>query len=79
MPAFICSKEVSRDSDLFGSALFVVSGFLQRIFIWETVFTEAELSAELEAAGFTTMEVYGDIRGAQPSSDSETLCFVVEK
>lgn len=55
------------------------SDSFKEFFIWETVFTEAELSGELETAGFTTMEVYGDIRGSQPSSGSETLCFVVEK
>lgn len=52
---------------------------IKEFFIWETVFNKEEVLAELQAAGFTNSEVFGDIRGTAYTPESETLCFVVEK
>lgn len=52
---------------------------LKEFFIWETVFSMEEVLAELQAVGFATSELFGDIRGTAYTPESETLCFVVEK
>lgn len=52
---------------------------IKEFFIWEIVFNKEEVLAELQAAGFTNSEVFGDIRGTAYTQESETLCFVVEK
>lgn len=53
--------------------------YFKEFFIWETVFAEEELLAELNKIGFASNEVCGDLRGRPSMVESETLCFVVEK
>ncbi|MGM0165554.1 hypothetical protein IGI39_000496 [Enterococcus sp. AZ135] len=52
---------------------------VKEFFIWETVFNKEELLTELKDSDFSDNEVYGDIRGASYTADSETLCFIAEK
>lgn len=47
--------------------------------IWEQCFTEQSLRAEMEAAGFSAAQVFGDVAGKAYSPESETLCMVLTK
>lgn len=47
--------------------------------LWNTYFTPATLSAELEAAGFEVAELVGDAAGAPFDDASPTICAVARK
>lgn len=47
--------------------------------IWEHTFTKSELEQSLIAAGFTVRALYGNIAGAEYSSDRKEMCVVAQK
>ena len=47
--------------------------------IWDHFFTSETLTAELNAAGFDSIELYGDIAGGELTETSEAICAVVTK
>ena len=47
--------------------------------IWNRYFTPDLLAEELEQAGFHNPAHFGDVAGASPTGDSETLAIVAEK
>lgn len=47
--------------------------------VWEHLFTMDLVKAELEKAGFTNIEFFGDAAGGLYQEDSNTLCMVVTK
>lgn len=47
--------------------------------IWEHVFTRQELRKDLQNAGFSPIEFYGDVNGCRFSPKSRTLCAVAGK
>lgn len=51
----------------------------KEFFIWESVFNEKQMKESLFEAGFSQVEVYGDVRGTALEGNSETLCFVAQK
>lgn len=46
--------------------------------IWEHTFTPNQLKGELTEAGFTNIDIYGDIAGADYSNDSNIICAVAK-
>lgn len=47
--------------------------------IWEHAFTVKELLIDLRSAGFSNVEFFGDIDGAEFNSNGETICVVAQK
>lgn len=52
---------------------------LECYYIWEQCFTERSLRMEMEAAGFSSMQVFGDVAGKAYAPESKTLCMVLTK
>ena len=52
---------------------------IQCYHIWDHFFTKDMLLGELQAAGFSECEFYGDVSGAQYSDDSQTICVVASR
>lgn len=47
--------------------------------IWDHFFTKEALLSEIQTAGFSTFEIYGDIAGKEFSDSGETICGVLTK
>ena len=47
--------------------------------IWNHAFTPEELTSDLQDAGFSSMEMYGDVRGKPLDKDDTTICVVGKK
>lgn len=47
--------------------------------IWEHTFVLDELQADLQEAGFTNIQFYGNVAGAPYDSNSNTLCVIAAK
>lgn len=47
--------------------------------IWDHFFTKEALLSEIQTAGFSTFEFYGDIAGKEFSDSGETICGVLTK
>lgn len=47
--------------------------------VWEHTFTLEEIKDDLLEAGFSTINVYGDISGAQYDPDGQTICVSAKK
>lgn len=47
--------------------------------IWNTCFTKESFIAEVKAAGFQVVEVFGDIAGSPYTEDSEIITLLLEK
>jgi len=47
--------------------------------IWDHFFTKEELISEVQPAGFSSYEFYGDIAGKEYTDDGETICAVLTK
>lgn len=51
----------------------------KRYHVWEHVFTIKELKESLYEAGFTSIDIYGNIAGQEFEYNSETICIVAKK
>ncbi len=47
--------------------------------IWNHAFTATELNQELQDAGFSSTQIYGDVTSAELTSESTTVCVVGRK
>ena len=47
--------------------------------IWERFFTEGSLKAEVIKAGFSDIELFGDVAGKEYSAVSDIICMVLSK
>ncbi len=47
--------------------------------LWNQVFSQASMEAELRGAGFGKMEFFGDVAGKRSSLDSKTICAAARK
>jgi len=47
--------------------------------IWNHAFTPEELTVDLHDAGFSRMEMYGDVQGKPLDKDDVTICVVGKK
>ena len=47
--------------------------------IWNYYFDKEKLISEIQAAGFSEFELYGDVLGKEYSDENETICAVIAK
>lgn len=47
--------------------------------VWNHCFSKCDLIAEVEAAGFRTLQVFGDVAGTPYTEDSMTIAILLEK
>jgi len=47
--------------------------------IWSTCFTPETLLNEIQPIGFTSVDIYSDVKGQAYTEDSDTLCIVLRK
>lgn len=47
--------------------------------IWDKAFTKETIKEELEEAGFTDVDIYGDVAGTLYQENSKTMCLVAKR
>ncbi len=80
--AHICLNSFYRYDDrstMLEQTVVITEDSIECYNIWDHVFTKEELQEDLQKAGFTRVDFYGDVAGAVYKPDGNLMCAVAKK